>query len=67
MKDVEKLASWRLEHGFSTGHGETIDELLGELSLDIAEMRQTIKGLRARAIAVKERPPKAGGGCDSLF
>jgi hypothetical protein len=27
----ETLASWMLQHGFATGHGDTLDDLLTEL------------------------------------
>jgi len=30
-KAIESLASWMLMRGFSTGHGDTIDDLLAEL------------------------------------
>jgi len=30
-KAIESLASWMLSRGFSTGHGDTIDDLLAEL------------------------------------
>jgi hypothetical protein len=30
-KAIETLASWMLSRGFSTGHGDTIDDLLTEL------------------------------------
>lgn len=41
----EKLASWMIEHGFSTGHGDTIDDLLKELAWQIAELRSRKAGM----------------------
>ena len=40
---LEKLVLWALNQGFSTGHAETIETLLDEISLDIAELRKTNK------------------------
>lgn len=28
----EKVAKWMIQHGFATGHGDTIEDLLGELA-----------------------------------
>lgn len=28
----EKLAAWMIEHSVATGHGDTVDDLLGELA-----------------------------------
>ena len=33
--DREKVATWIIKHGFATGHGDTIDDLLAELSASI--------------------------------
>ncbi len=35
----EKLAAWMIEHSFATGHGNTIDDLLIELSWQVRELR----------------------------
>jgi hypothetical protein len=35
----EKVAQWMIENGFATGHGDTIDDLLKELTWQIAELR----------------------------
>jgi hypothetical protein len=35
----EKLASWMLAHGFATGHGDTMDDLLKELTWQVEELR----------------------------
>jgi hypothetical protein len=33
----EKVAAWMMQRGYATGHGDTIDDLLSELSWQIAE------------------------------
>lgn len=40
-KDImrELVAEWMIAHGFSTGHGDTMLDLLNELSWQIAELR----------------------------
>jgi len=37
--DMEKLAAWMMLNGFATGHGDTMDDLLGELGAQIKELR----------------------------
>jgi len=32
----EKLAQWMIYHGYSTGHGDTIEDLLTELQAQIS-------------------------------
>jgi len=39
MEDKETLAHWMIEHGFATGHGDTIEDLLYELGWQIQEIR----------------------------
>jgi len=39
MSDREQLAQWMLVNGFSTGHGETVRELLAELQWQVDELR----------------------------
>lgn len=36
-EDREKLALWMMGHGYATGHGDTIDDLLSELEWQINE------------------------------
>lgn len=36
----DKLAAWMIENGFATGHGDTMADLLGELSWQIKELRE---------------------------
>lgn len=33
----EKIAAWMVKRGYSTGHGDTIEDLLAELEWQIAE------------------------------
>ena len=38
----EILAGWMLANGFVTGHGDTIEDLLGELSAQIEDLRDSL-------------------------
>jgi hypothetical protein len=35
----EIVAQWMITHGFATGHGDTLEDLLRELSWQIEELR----------------------------
>jgi hypothetical protein len=35
-----------IQHGFATGHGETIEDLLGELSWQVEELRERVRAKR---------------------
>lgn len=37
MSAIGKLASWMMQHGYATGHGESMDDLLAELTWQIEE------------------------------
>ena len=37
MSAIGKLASWMMQHGYATGHGESVDDLLAELAWQIEE------------------------------
>jgi hypothetical protein len=39
MEDKETLAAWMIENGFATGHGDSIKDLLSELTWQIKELR----------------------------
>jgi hypothetical protein len=39
----EKVARWMIANGLATGHGDTIEDLLGEASWQIAELRSKIE------------------------
>jgi len=39
--DREKVAAMMLRLGIATGHGDTIDDLLGELEAGIKRLQQT--------------------------
>jgi hypothetical protein len=41
---IESLASWMLSRGFSTGHGDTIDDLLIELDGQIDDLQHAGQG-----------------------
>ena len=35
--DINKVADWMMQHGYATGHGETMEDLLDELKWQIDE------------------------------
>lgn len=37
---VEQLAAWMIEHSFSTGHGDTVEDLLRELEWQVKELEE---------------------------
>jgi hypothetical protein len=38
--EKEKLAAWMIKNSFATGHGDTFDDLLKELTWQVNELRQ---------------------------
>ena len=36
---LESLALWMTQHGFATGHGDTFEDLLSQLTWQVAEKR----------------------------
>jgi hypothetical protein len=40
-----KLAAWMIRFGFATGHGDTMEQLLEELSVEIRERANTHQGV----------------------
>jgi hypothetical protein len=40
---TEMLAEWMGNHGFATGHGDTMESLLTELAWQVAELRQKLQ------------------------
>lgn len=40
--DKERLAIWMIDHGFATGHGDTLDDLLHEMAWQVAELRMDV-------------------------
>jgi hypothetical protein len=42
MGAVEQLSNWMLKNGFATGHGDTFDDLLKQLSWQVQELRDKI-------------------------
>lgn len=35
----EAVAQWMIKHGYATGHGDTIEDMLGELEAQAKEKR----------------------------
>lgn len=42
---TNQLAQWMMEQGLSTGHGESIEALLGELSDQLKDLRRAASQL----------------------
>jgi hypothetical protein len=58
VSDRTKLADWMIENGLATGHGDSIDDLLRELSWQIKELRRrelhwSVQELDARATKLR--------------
>lgn len=45
----ERLAAWMIENSFATGHGDTFEDLLRELTWQVAEIRA------AKKLAIESR------------
>lgn len=39
----ELLADWMGDHGFATGHGDTMEDLLKELAWQVGELREKLR------------------------
>jgi hypothetical protein len=46
--DKEKLAIWMIDHEFTTGHGDNMDDLLKELTWQVKELRDQLWSLTRR-------------------
>lgn len=46
-KARERLAAWMMEHSLATGHGDTFEDLLGELSWQVKELQERAAKLLA--------------------
>jgi hypothetical protein len=46
----EKLAAWMIENSFATGHGDSLEDLLGELTWQVKEMRDRAQEAREAAL-----------------
>lgn len=51
----ETTAKWMMEHGYATGHGDTIEDLLGEMEWQASDhaTRDCIKAMTAASHALK--------------
>lgn len=55
----ERVAQWMLQYGFATGHGDSMENLLCELSWQVVELRETRNAAIKDAVAA-ERDRAAG-------
>lgn len=46
----EQLAKWMIDHSFATGHGDSIEDLLGELSFQARELRARVEHYRSSEV-----------------
>ena len=53
MTDLEKVAKWMMSHGYATGHGDTIEDLLKELEWQVAEREREACAKLVEAMADK--------------
>ena len=49
----EKVAKWMTDHGYATGHGDTIEDLLKELEWQVAEREREACAKVVEAMADK--------------
>jgi hypothetical protein len=45
-RECEKLANWMIDHGFATGHGDNMEDLLKELSWQVKELKDQLWSYR---------------------
>lgn len=55
LPDMEKLAAWMLANSFATGHGDTMEDLLGELDWQVKELRGRVPTLSVDAMIASNR------------
>lgn len=55
LSDMEKLAAWMLANSFATGHGDTMEDLLGELGWQVKELRGRVPTLSVDAMIASNR------------
>jgi hypothetical protein len=48
--DKERLAIWMIDHGFATGHGDTLDDLLHELEWQVKELKDQLWSYRKEKV-----------------
>lgn len=51
----EKIAAWMIDNHFVTGHGDTMDDLLINLSIQVREIREAAYGERELSRAENAR------------
>ena len=67
---TEKLATWMIAHGFATGHGDTLDDLLKELAWQVKAAdtaRARLEATDEMARALEELYGLVKGECPSLL
>lgn len=64
----EIVAAWMMERGFATGHGDTIQDLLSELGVQVSERLETklAEALKRREAIGKLRCSNCGKGLATI-
>jgi hypothetical protein len=52
---AERLALWMISHSYATGHGDTIEDLLGELEGQVDERIWRAEAARDEAVAERDK------------
>jgi malate/lactate dehydrogenase len=53
MISREKVATWMIQRGYATGHGDTVEDLLKELEWQIEERIRNEREACAKAVEAK--------------
>lgn len=43
MSERQEVADWMINHGFATGHGDSVADLLGELEWQLIEQFREVR------------------------
>jgi len=54
MSDLKELIGWVMRHGYSTGHADTQEELLNELSWQVNEHQDQLVKMREALIRLRD-------------
>jgi hypothetical protein len=60
MSDKETLAQWMIQRGYATGHGDTIEDLLVSLDMEIVDswtkvLVNSVQGERDQCVQLLEK------------
>lgn len=55
--DTEKLTAWMIRHSFATGHGDTMEDLLEELSWQVLDLQVPSSADREKTEQLNKEAP----------